>query len=64
MNNKQIDFFEVDINDGSAEANNMWKLLRATGFTGTTVTMPVVKINGELHYNIKDLAGFVNDLNQ
>lgn len=64
MNNKQIDFFEVDINDGSAEANNMWKLLRATGFTGTTVTMPVVKINGQLHYNIKDLAGFVNEINQ
>jgi glutaredoxin len=64
MKEKQIDFFEVDINDGSAEANNMWKLLRDTGFTGTTVTMPVVKINGVLHYNIKDMAGLVEGINQ
>jgi glutaredoxin len=62
MNKNQIEFEEVDINGGSDEANNMWKLLRETGFTGNTVTMPVVKINGELHYNIKDLAGFIEDI--
>ncbi len=64
MKEKQIEFEEVDINGGSDEANNMWKLLRESGFTGTTVTMPVVKVNGELHYNIKDLAGFVDSLDQ
>ncbi len=64
MKEKKIAFEEVDVNGGSAEANNMWKLLRETGFTGTSVTMPVVKINGELHYNIKDLAGFVGGLEQ
>ena len=64
LKENKIDFFEVDVNDGSAEANNMWKLLRDTGFTGTTVTMPVVKINGELHYNIKDMAGLVATIPQ
>jgi len=36
--------------------------LRDGGFTGDSVTMPVVKVNGKLHYNIKDLTGFVNGL--
>ena len=64
MKKNQIEFEEVDVNGGSAEADNMWKLLRDTGFTGNTVTMPVVKINGELHYNIKDLAGFIGEIKQ
>lgn len=64
MKKNQIEFEEVDVNGGSTEADNMWKLLRETGFTGNTVTMPVVKVNGELHYNIKDLAGFIGEIKQ
>ncbi len=62
LSKKQIEFEEVDVNSGSPEADNMWKLLRDSGFTGSTVTMPVVKINGELHYNIKDLSGFIEEI--
>lgn len=62
MKTKGITFEEVDVNSGSPEANNMWKQLRDGGFTGGSVTMPVVKVNGKLHYNIKDLTGFVNGL--
>lgn len=57
-----ITYEEVDVNSGSPEVNNMWKQLRDGGFTGERVTMPVVKVNGKLHYNIKDLTGFVNGL--
>lgn len=59
---KGIAFEEVDVNSGSPDAANMWKQLRDGGFTGDSVTMPVVKVNGQLHYNIKDLAGFVGGL--
>jgi|GEM_PF-1134645 len=59
---KGIAYQEVDVNSGSPDATNMWKQLRDGGFTGDSVTMPVVKVNGQLHYNIKDLAGFVNGI--
>jgi glutaredoxin len=62
MKAKGITYEEVDVNSGSPEASNMWKQLRDGGFTGESVTMPVVKVNGQLHYNIKDLTGFVNGL--
>ncbi len=62
MNAKGIAFVEVDVNGGSPEVPDMWKNLRDGGFTGNSVTMPVVKVNGKLHYNIKDLMGFVGGL--
>ncbi len=62
MKAKGIVYEEVDVNSGSPEVNAMWKNLRDGGFTGDNVTMPVVKVNGKLHYNIKDLVGFVDGL--
>lgn len=62
MKAKGIVYEEVDVNSGSPEVANMWKQLRDGGFTGDSVTMPVVKVNGKLHYNIKDLTGFVSSL--
>ncbi len=64
LKKKEIAFAEVDVNSGVPEADDMWKLLRESGFTGTSVTMPVVKVRGELHYNIKDMNAFINDLEQ
>ena len=62
MKAKGIVYEEVDVNSGSPDVINMWKQLRDGGFTGESVTMPVVKVNGKLHYNIKDLTGFVGSL--
>jgi glutaredoxin len=62
MKAKGIPYTEVDVNSNSPEVSNMWKQLRDGGFTGNSVTMPVVKVNGQLHYNIKDLMGFVSGL--
>ena len=62
LTGRNIAFKEVDVNSGVPEVNTMWKELRDTGFTGNSVTMPVVKADGKLHYNIKDLMGFVNGL--
>mgnify|MGYP000909700024 FL=1 len=62
MTAKGIAYHEVDVNSGSPEVNDMWKKLRDGGFNGDSVTMPVVSVKGELHYNIKDLQGFVNGI--
>jgi glutaredoxin len=62
LTSKGIAYKEVDVNSGAPEVNTMWKELRDTGFSGNSVTMPVVKANGQLYYNIKDLMGFVNGL--
>lgn len=59
---KGVAYKEVDVNSGVPEVNTMWKQLRDSGFTGDNVTMPVVSVNGKLHYNIKDLTGFVNGI--
>jgi glutaredoxin len=62
MNAKGIAYEEIDISSTSPEVNNMWKQLRDGGFTGNSVTMPVVRVNGQYHYDIKDLMGFVGKL--
>lgn len=62
LNAKGVKFVEVDVNSTSPEVNNMWQKLRDGGFNGDSITMPVVRVDGEYHYNIKDLAGFVAGL--
>ena len=57
-----IPFEEYSTASTSPEINNMWAGLRDSGFTGETVTMPVVRVNGKYYYNIKDMQAFVNDL--
>jgi glutaredoxin len=59
LDDRKIQYLLVDISTSSPEVNNMWKKLRDSGFTGDSVTMPVVRVNGKYHYNIKDLNGFV-----
>lgn len=62
MTAKGITYREVDVNSGTPEVNEMWKKLREGGFNGDSVTMPVVSLKGKLHYNIKDLQGFVDGI--
>lgn len=60
LTDKGIKYREVDVTSGAPEVSDMWMNLRHGGFTGESVTMPVVKLKGQLHYNIKDLQAFVN----
>jgi glutaredoxin len=62
MDDRKISYEIVDVNSTSPEVNNMWKQLRDNGFTGDSVTMPVVRVDGKYHYNIKDLTKFVSEL--
>lgn len=62
LSGRNLKFEEVDVNSGSPEVNAMWMKLRENGFTGTTVTMPVIRYNGIYHYDIKDLKEFLSTL--
>ena len=57
-----VKFEEVDVNSDSPEVNAMWMKLRENGFTGNSVTMPVIRYNGKYYYDIKDLQGFVDSI--
>lgn len=57
-----IEYLEVDTHSSSPEASNMWAQMKAQGFKGGSVTMPVIRVAGAYHYNIKDLEGFIADL--
>lgn len=62
LDSKGVKYVEIDVNSPSPEVNNMWQKLRDGGFDGNSITMPVVRVDGQYHYNIKDLAGFVATL--
>ena len=62
LNDKGIKYKEVDVTTADPMVNEMWKNLRDGGFSGESVTMPVVKVNGKLHYNIKDLNKFISEI--
>ena len=62
MNTLGIKYLEVNTESKSPEVNNMWSQMRAQGFPGGSITMPVVRVNGKYHYDIKDLQGFVDKL--
>lgn len=62
LTSRGVKFVEIDVNSPSPEVNNMWQKLRDGGFNGDSVTMPVVRVDGQYHYNIKDLPGFVATL--
>jgi len=59
LTSRGVKFVEIDVNSSSPEVNNMWQKLREGGFNGDSITMPVVRVDGEYHYNIPDLPGFV-----
>jgi glutaredoxin len=57
-----IEYLEVNTQSDSPEVSNMWTEMRNQGFTGGSVTMPVMRVNGQYHYDIKDLEGFIGKL--
>jgi glutaredoxin len=62
LDSRGVKYETVDISTGSSEANQMWKGLRESGFKGETVTMPVIRVNGNYHYNISNLSQFLQEL--
>lgn len=62
LTSKGISFEEYSTASESPEINSMWAGLRNSGFTGGSVTMPVVRANGKYYYNIQDMQGFVDKL--
>jgi len=57
-----IQFEEFSTTSNSPEISNMWAEIRKAGFTGGSITMPVVRADGKYYYNIEDLPSFVAGL--
>lgn len=57
-----IEFIEVDTHSDSPEVPNMWAQMRSQGFKGGSVTMPVIRVKGQYHYDIHDLGSFISKL--
>ena len=62
LNNLGVAYEEVNTQSDSPEVSNMWSQLREQGFKGGSVTMPVIRVNGQYHYDIKDLESFIGKL--
>lgn len=62
LNSLGIAFVEINTHSDSPEVPNMWSKMREQGFTGGSVTMPVIRVKGTYHYDIKDLGGFIQKL--
>lgn len=57
-----IEFLEIDTHSDSPEVPNMWAQMRSQGFKGGSVTMPVIRVKGQYHYDIPDLGSFISKL--
>lgn len=62
MTSLGITYEEVNTQVQSPEVTNMWSELSKSGFAGGSVTMPVIRVDGKYHYDIKDLNDFVGKL--
>lgn len=62
LSSLQIPFEEFSTISNSPEIPNMWAELRKSGFTGGSITMPVVRADGKYYYNIPDLPSFIAGL--
>ena len=57
-----IAYQKLDITKNEKNAEEMWALLRADGHKKGTIQTPVITVGDQLHYNIKDLTGFLEGL--
>ena len=62
LNALGISYEEVNTQSNSPEVPNMWAQMRNQGFKGGSITMPVIRVNGKYHYDIKDLESFISNL--
>ena len=59
---KGIEYNELDITSNKSNKKEMSDLMFAGGFEGGSFSTPVIVINGEAHYNIKNLRGFLRGI--
>lgn len=64
LSENNIPFQDLNITTDKAADQQMAKVLFANGFKGGSFTTPVITVDEEVHYNIKDLRGFLEKLNE
>ena len=59
----EIPFTDLNVTTSQRSKDLMSEVLYADGYKGGSFMTPVITVNGEVYYNIKDIKGFVQDLN-
>jgi len=62
LSDNNIPFQDLNITTDKAADAQMGKVLFANGFKGGSFTTPVITVDEEVHYNIKDLKSFLAEL--
>ncbi len=64
LRDNNIPFQDLNISTNQAADDEMVEILFANGFKGGSFTTPVITVDDKMHYNIKDLRGFLAELNK
>ena len=64
LRENNIPFQDLNISTNQAADDEMVEILFANGFKGGSFTTPVITVDDKMHYNIKDLRGFLAELNK
>ncbi len=64
LKKNNIPFEDLNITKDKAADRQMSTVLFASGFKGGSFTTPLITVDDQAHYNIKDLKGFLAKLNK
>lgn len=59
LKKNNVRFQELNIDTSKGDEDLMWDKLMASGFNGKSITTPVVVVDNQVYYNIKDLPAFL-----
>lgn len=59
LRKSNLRFSELNIDTSQSDEDLMWEKLQSSGFNGKSITTPVVVVDNQIYYNIKDLKGFL-----
>jgi len=62
LRNKNVVFQELNIDTYQADNDLMWDKLKEAGFSGNSITTPVVISNNKVYYNVQDLDALLGKL--
>lgn len=62
LKTNHVSFKELNIDTSQGDKDLMWARLQAAGFSGSRITTPVVIVDNQVYYNIKDMNALLAQL--